>query len=131
MCRTREVTQLTVCSRPAYRVRRSARRRCCSECLPEVVQRVAPAAFVGEDRFLVPQAAVGEGYLGGAVSLLEVELDQGLAVFVVPGPGEGEAVGWVDLGVVAAASVLGFLVGVAHDHPDSAAEAEVDLGVGG
>ena len=39
-------------------------------------------------------------------------------------------VGGLDLGVVAAAAVLGVLVRVAHDHPHDTAHAQVDFGLG-
>ena len=52
-------------------------------------------------------------------------------VVAVPEPGEGQAARRVDLRVVAAAAVLGVLVRVAHDHAHGAADAQVDLGLGG
>ena len=96
----------------------------------EVVEGLAPAVLVGAHRLLVPQAAVGEADGGDTVRLLEVELDQLPGGVVVPEPGEGQAVGRVDLGVAAAAAVLDVLVRVAHHHPDRAADAQVHLGHG-
>src|ERR1700754_4091717 len=82
----------------------------------QVVEAFGPAVFVGANRFLVPRPAVRQPHRGGLLGLFEVELDKGVPVaVVVPAPGEGEAAGGVDLGVVAAAAVLDVVVRVAHD----------------
>src|SRR5207248_6741357 len=93
----------------------------------EVVEQPAPPGRVVADGLLVPEAAVGEADGGDAVALLEVDLDQRAPRVAVPDPGEREAGRRLDLGVAAAAAVLGILVGIAHDDADGTADAKVDL----
>src|ERR1700710_1658859 len=97
----------------------------------EVVEARTPALFVGASRFLIPEVAVLEAHRGDALGLLEVELDQRFSGLLVPGPGEGQAGGRVDLGVLTSTAVFCALLGVAHDHAYGAADSQVDLGVGG
>src|SRR3954454_20041981 len=97
----------------------------------EVVERAAPAAVVRAHRLLVPQPAVGEAHRGGAVGLLEVDLDQHPRRVVVPQPGERQPAQRGDLRVAPAAAVLGVVARVAHHHPHLPADAQVDRGLGG
>src|SRR5690606_12330404 len=93
----------------------------------EALEDAGPTALVRPHGLLVPQPAVGEADLGRAVDLLEVDLDQRPPGVAVPDPGEREPVRRVDLGVLAAAAVLGVLLGVVHDDAHVAADAQVDL----
>src|SRR5918995_4781882 len=88
---------------------RPAQRRV--QCAAEVVERPAPAVLVRNPGLLVPQAAVREADRGGALALLEVDLDQLPPGVAVPRPGESQARRRIHLGVLTAPAVLDVLVG--------------------
>ena len=95
----------------------------------EAVHRALALQSLG--KLGVPQAAVREPDGGGAVALLEVDLDERAPRVAVPDPGERQAVRRLDLRVAPAAAVVDVALRIAHDDAHGAADAQVDLGLRG
>src|SRR3954453_19514872 len=93
----------------------------------EDVEHPRPAVLVRAHGLLVPEVTVGEDDGRQAVLLGEVDLDQRPPGVAVPEPGEREARRRLDLGVEAAAGVLGARDRIAHGHAHGAADAQVHL----